>query len=165
MIKILQNSATILFNVILILLSIISCKEGTSNKITNTFSKPCECEKSIAKDSTFYATNIQEKPAGNFKNLSFNCTSVEMTVAEIIDVNGIRQCENRCNFKCASTSKSVFPLEKNFYYFKAEIREMDITPENAQKLFFQDIKDKKKGYYEFRLNKKREIQSIYKLEL
>ena len=148
---------------LILTLTIFSCTGKKENSLGEIF-KDCECEKTIKSDSIFFAANIQSKRETEQHVLIFNCATIETAIASVSDINGNNErCENLYDIKCISNSNKILKLAKNFTYNSAEMQNMDITSEGAQYLFFEEIKNNNKKYFEFNLNNKREIIAISKL--
>ena len=149
-----------------ILSSLLNCNQNKKEGQQNLTFEKCECEKSIKTDSSFYATNIRVKNDTENKFLKLKCASIEIAIASVSDENGNNEhCENLYDIKCISNQNYNFKLANKFAYSSDEMKNMDITAENGQKLFFEDIKSTKNAYFEMKSNKKREIIAVSKLTI
>ena len=96
--------------------------------------------------------------------LLFNCATIETAIASISDLNGNNErCENIYDIKCISNLKKELNLSPNFSYHSDEMRNMDLTAKGAEDLFFEDIMNNKKNFFEFNVNQEKEIYAISKL--
>ena len=148
----------------LILISLLFSCADKKLSLGNTIFGKCDCEKTIKTDSVFFATDVELKKDFKHNQIVFKCATIETAIASVSDLDGNNErCENLYGIKCTSNNKEELGLKNDFAYFSDEMQNMDLTAEGTRQLFFEDLQSKEQIYFEFNLNKNREIIAISKL--
>ena len=153
------------FSVLTSLLSLImlSC-HNVDQKISSLTSDPCGCEKTIGYDSLFVAGNVRAEAEAEKISLSFNCVDIETAIASVSVPKGNEVCINLYEVKCTSKVARKINLSEKFSYSE-EGSIAKLTADESRNLFFKQIADSDKNYFEFFLNEKKEVVFIYKLKV
>ncbi|MCL9806565.1 hypothetical protein NAT51_13600 [Flavobacterium amniphilum] len=135
-------------------LLLISCNDSKISKSPDS----CDCEETIDNDSIFFASDVTIETNADQQILTFNCASVKN------DVLTYKRPPALNDVKCTSAQNHELKLSPDYDYACNEMRYMEITADGAKLMFYDELKDNPENYYLFKVNKKRIVTSIYKLE-
>lgn len=139
------------------IITLSACTGSTIPTGHNTRQETCICDKTIDRDSVVYATNVAIEDQLNKSVLSFHCADIDLGTASVSDENGENEHSKAIyDIRCVSSTAHSIELSDDFKYFT------DIM--QSQKDFFSVLKNGKKHFFEFTLEK-RKVKSILKLDI
>lgn len=138
-----------------LIVALYACTGSNTPTGKHNRQEACICEKTIAADSVIFATNVTIKDEPNKRVLLFHCAAIETGTASVSDENGENEHEKAIyDIRCISPTMHSMELSSDFKFFTDAMQ--------SQADFFNVLKDGKKHFFEFTLEK-RNVQSILKL--
>lgn len=146
------------------MLLLLSCKESSHTTNKQVLPGSCTCEERQDTDTVFFATKVALQEVGNQKIIHYHCAAIAVGTASVSDEGGAEHCENLYELECVSPVKASLVLPDSFTYFTEEMKPMKMSSADAQNLFFEALKRKQTGYFEFTVVNK-ELKAISKINI
>ncbi|MCD9853711.1 hypothetical protein LUD75_03290 [Epilithonimonas sp. JDS] len=143
---------------LIVFLSLFSCKkehEGTSD---------CMCVGKEASDSIITITNPVFEIKDNQEFINYNCAEVGTSTARITDSTGNEFFGNLVSINCISNKTYNLKIAKKINYSSKEFKEINMDNESDKGFLVNEIKENAYQAYQFKIDRKREVVAITKIE-
>lgn len=143
---------------LLIFISFISCKkkpEGISD---------CMCVGKEASDSIITITNPVFEIKDNQEFINYNCAEVGTSTTRITDSTGNEFFGNLVSINCISNKTYNLKIAKKINYSSKEFKEINMDNESDKGFLVNEIRENAYQAYQFKIDRKREVVAITKIE-